>query len=97
MFEGTKSCKLCSTGCPLYSTISNKPNVSNTYTTTRESIHIFDDIIEIRRASYHVVIMTSVEEGTLLKLNGTTSTIMKSHDSYSLLAQQKDTLSSSLL
>lgn len=37
-------------------------------------IHIFDGIIEIRRTSDHVVIINGVEEGTLLKLNGTSST-----------------------
>lgn len=59
------------------------------------SIHTFDGIIEIRRASDHVVVMTYVEEGTLLKLNGTSST--NCCENYVLLAQQSDVLSPSLL
>lgn len=59
------------------------------------SIHIFDGIIEIKRASNHAVVMTGVEEGTLLKLNGTSST--NSCESSALLVQQSDILSLSLL
>lgn len=59
------------------------------------SIHIFDGIIEIRRASDHAVVMSGVEEGTLLKLNGTSST--NSRENSVLLAQQSDILSPSLL
>lgn len=39
--------------------------------------------------------MTSVEEGTLLKLNGTSST--NSHESSTFLAQQSDVFSPNLL
>ena len=59
------------------------------------SIHIFDGIIKIRRAFDHAVIMNDVEEGTLLKLNGTSSN--NSRENYALLAQQSDILSPSLL
>ena len=59
------------------------------------SIHIFDGIIEIRRAFEHAVVMTGVEEGMLLKLNGTSST--NSRENSVLLAQQSDNLSPNLL
>ena len=35
------------------------------------SMHVFDGIIEIRRTSDDVIVMTSVEEDKLLKLKGT--------------------------
>ena len=41
--------------------------------------------------------MNDVEEGALLKLNGASSTVMNFCDSSALLAQQRDTFSSSLL
>ena len=59
------------------------------------SIHIFDGIIEIKRTSDHAIIMIGVEEGMLLKLNGTSST--NSCESYTFLAQKSDIMSSSLL
>jgi len=59
------------------------------------SIHIFDGIIEIRRTSDHAVVMTDVEEGTLLKLNGMSST--SCHENFVLMAQQSDIISPSLL
>jgi hypothetical protein len=37
------------------------------------SIHMFDGIIEIRKASDQVIVMTGVEEDKLLKLKGTSS------------------------
>ena len=37
------------------------------------SIHMFDGIIEIRRAYDNVIVMTGVEDNKLLKLNGTSS------------------------
>ena len=37
------------------------------------SIHMFDGIIEIRRAYDNVVVMNGVEDNKLLKLNGTSS------------------------
>ena len=57
------------------------------------SIHMFDGIIEIRKAYDQVIVMTYVEEDKLLKLKGTSSFPSNS----SLLAQHSDTLSSSLL
>ena len=57
------------------------------------SIHVFDGIVEIRRTSDDVVVMTGVEEDKLLKLKGTSSFSSNS----ALLAQHSDTLSSSLL
>lgn len=57
------------------------------------SIHMFDGIIEIHRASDHVIVMTGDEEDKLLKLKGTsTFTPNSSH-----LDQHSDTLSSILL
>lgn len=50
------------------------------------SIHTFDGIIEICKAYDHAVIMAGVKEDTLLKLNGTLSIVMNSHDSSTLLA-----------
>lgn len=60
------------------------------------SIHIFDGIIEIHRESDNLVIMTSVEEGTLLKLNNTPSTTQSVTNS-TLLVKQNNLLPSSLL
>ena len=37
------------------------------------SIHIFDGIVEIRRSSNNMVMMTGVEDGRLLKLKGTSA------------------------
>jgi hypothetical protein len=53
-------------------------------------IHMFDGIIEIRRAFDHVIVMTGVEEDKLLKLKGTSSFQSNS----TLLAQHSDILSS---
>lgn len=57
------------------------------------SIHMYDGIIEIKRASDRVIIMTGVEEDKLLKLKGTSST---SHH-IAHLVQHSGNLSSSLL
>jgi transposase InsO family protein len=57
------------------------------------SIHVFDGIIEIRRAFDHVVVMTGVEDDKLLKLKGTSSNAKNSAN----LAQQSGNLSSILL
>jgi len=57
------------------------------------SIHVFDGIIEIRRASDNMVFMNGVEDDNILKLNGTTSNSQNSTN----LAQHSGTLSSSLL
>jgi hypothetical protein len=57
------------------------------------SIHMFDGIIEIRKASDQVIVMTGAEEDKLLKLKGTSSFQSNS----ALLAQHSDTLSSNLL
>ena len=54
---------------------------------------MFDGIIEIRKASDQVIVMTGVEEDKLLKLKGTSSFQSNS----ALLVQHSDTLSSSLL
>jgi transposase InsO family protein len=54
---------------------------------------VFDGIIEIRRASDHVVVMTGVEDDKLLKLKGTSSNAKN----YANLAQQSGNLSSILL
>ena len=40
------------------------------------SIHMFDGIIEIRRAYDNVIVMTGVEDNKLLKLNGISSNII---------------------
>jgi hypothetical protein len=37
------------------------------------SIHMFDGVIEIRKTSDQVIVMTGVEEAKLLKLKGTSS------------------------
>jgi hypothetical protein len=57
------------------------------------SIHMFDGIIEIRKAYDQVIVMTGVEEDKLLKLKGTSSF----QSTLALLAQHSDTLSSSFL
>ena len=57
------------------------------------SIHVFDGIIEIRKAYDHVVFMTGVEDDKLLKLKGTSSNAQNS----AYLVQQSGNLSSSLL
>ena len=57
------------------------------------SIHMFDGIVEIRRAYGNVIVMTGVEDNKLLKLNGTSS---NSHNSANLV-QHNSNLSSSLL
>ena len=57
------------------------------------SIHMFDGIIEIRRAYDNVVVMNGVEDNKLLKLNGTSSNSQNSAN----LVQHNSNLSSSLL
>lgn len=57
------------------------------------SIHVFDGIIEIIRVVDHVVVMTRVEDGKLLKLKGTSS----NSQNYANLAQHSGNLSSILL
>lgn len=55
------------------------------------SIHMFDGIIEIRRASDHVIVMTGVEDDKLLKLKGTSSQHIAN------FSQHSDNFPSSLL
>ena len=57
------------------------------------SIHMFDGIIEIRRAYDNVIVMNGVEDNKLLNLNGTSSNSQNSAN----LAQHNGNLSSSLL
>ena len=58
------------------------------------SIHIFDGIVEIRRSSDNMVMMTGVEDGRLLKLKGTFACAQN----FAYHAHQNEgTLSSSLL
>ena len=57
------------------------------------SIHMFDGIIEIRRAYDNVTVMTGVEDRKLLKLNGISSNWQNSAN----LAQHNSNLSSILL
>ena len=57
------------------------------------SIHMFDDIIEIRRDYDNVIVMTGVEDEIFLKFNGSSS---NSHN-YANLAKHNGNLSSSLL
>ena len=40
---------------------------------TSASIHIFDGKVEVRKASNHSLVMTEIEEGRLLKLQGTST------------------------
>lgn len=61
------------------------------------SIHIFDGIIEIHRTPDNEIVMAGVQEDKILKLKGTSSIVLKSHDNSTHLTQQSDTLSSSLL
>lgn len=96
MFKDTKSCRLCSTRC-LYIPQFQRNLMSLIHIRQQgHSIHIFDDIIEIRRTPNHAFIMNIVEEVMILKLNDT-SFIINSHDSSILLSQLSDTLSSILL
>ena len=58
------------------------------------SIHIFDGIVEIRRAFDNMVMMTGVEDGRQLKLKGTSAC---AHNFAYHAHQNEGTLSSNLL